>query len=326
MSNVHTRSAATPVPVTVENFNRAETDMYFGVFVKRAGVGTYFHYRELTPAGTQSVRVNRDTLYSEAVFDLDAGPVTITLPDASRRFLSMLVLNEDHYAVEVVYGQGAHTYTRGRVGTRYLFTAIRTLVDPADPQDVKQVHAIQDAIRVSQPGGPGRFEVPTWDQPTQTKVRDALKVLGETLPDMKRAFGTREEVDPVRRLIGAAAGWGGNPDKDAIYLNVTPVNNDGATIYRLKVGAVPVDGFWSITVYDAKGFLQKNAFDAYSLNSITAQKAADGVITIQFGGCDGKIPNCLPTVPGWNYMVRLYRPRNEILSGTWKFPEAQPVQ
>jgi hypothetical protein len=28
---------------------------------------------------------------------------------------------------------------------------------------------------------------------------------------------------------------------------------------------------------------------------------------------------------GWNYMVRLYRPRPEILDGTWKFPEAQPA-
>ena len=42
------------------------------------------------------------------------------------------------------------------------------------------------------------------------------------------------------------------------------------------------------------------------------------------GGCDGKIPNCLPIVQGWNYMVRLYRPRAEILSGKWKFPEARP--
>jgi hypothetical protein len=46
-------------------------------------------------------------------------------------------------------------------------------------------------------------------------------------------------------------------------------------------------------------------------------------ITVQFGGCDGKIPNCLPIMPGWNYTVRLYRPRPEILNGTWKFPEAE---
>ena len=66
--------------------------------------------------------------------------------------------------------------------------------------------------------------------------------------------------------------------------------------------------------------------DAYSLNNITAKKAVDGSVTVQFGGCDGKIPNCLPIMKGWNYMVRLYRPRAEILNGTWKFPEAQPVR
>jgi hypothetical protein len=58
---------------------------------------------------------------------------------------------------------------------------------------------------------------------------------------------------------------------------------------------------------------------------ITASKGADGSVAIQFGGCDGKIANCLPITPGWNYWVRLYRPRAEILNGTWKFPEAQPV-
>ena len=41
---------------------------------------------------------------------------------------------------------------------------------------------------------------------------------------------------------------------------------------------------------------------------------------------DGKIANCLPIMKGWNYTVRLYRPRQEILDGTWKFPEPQPVQ
>ena len=48
-------------------------------------------------------------------------------------------------------------------------------------------------------------------------------------------------------------------------------------------------------------------------------------LAIQFGGCDGKLTNCLPIVAGWNYMVRLYRPHQEILNGTWKFPAAVPV-
>jgi hypothetical protein len=139
-------------------------------------------------------------------------------------------------------------------------------------------------------------------------------------------FGPRDQVDPVRHLIGTAMAYGGKPEKDALYLNITPSKNDGATIYRLNVpGNVPVDGSWSVIVYDATGHLQKNQYDAYSLNSVTAKKSTDGAVAVQFGGCDGKIPNCLPTIPGWNYMVRLYRPRDEILNGTWKFPEAQPV-
>jgi hypothetical protein len=88
---------------------------------------------------------------------------------------------------------------------------------------------------------------------------------------------------------------------------------------------VPVDAFWSISVYNAEGHFQKDAFDAYSLNSVTAKKNNDGLITVQFGGCDGKTPNCLPTISGLSYMVRLYRPRAEILTGKWTFPQAQPV-
>ncbi len=34
--------------------------------------------------------------------------------------------------------------------------------------------------------------------------------------------------------------------------------------------------------------------------------------TDQFGRCDGKISNCIVTMPGWNYAVRLYSPRAEI--------------
>lgn len=49
-------------------------------------------------------------------------------------------------------------------------------------------------------------------------------------------------------------------------------------------------------------------------------------MAVQFGGCDGDAPNCLPITPGWNYVLRMYRPRKEILDGTWKIPQAEPVQ
>jgi hypothetical protein len=319
-------SRAQTVTVTADSFVRAETDMYFGAVVEEGGFGKFSHHREPIPIDQQHViRVNRDTLYSAAVFDLDAGPVTITLPDAGTRFMSMQVIDEDHYVPSVTYDSGEHTLTREKIGTRYVAVAIRTLVDPDDPKDVQQVHALQDAIQVSQ-RSPGRFEVPTADPASQKRVRDALLALGATLPDTKQMFGSRDKVDPIRHLIGTAMAWGGNPEKEALYLNVTPTKNDGKTVHRLTVRDVPVDAFWSISVYNAEGYFQANKQNAYTLNSITARKSADGSVVVQFGGCDGgKVANCLPIVPGWNYLVRLYRPRPELLSGRWKFPEAQPV-
>lgn len=237
----------------------------------------------------------------------------------------MQIIDQDQYTPKVVYGGGNYNLTKEGIGTRYVVTAVRTLVDPSDPKDVEAVHALQDAIKVDQPGGPGVFEAPQWDQVSQKKVREALLALASTLPDTKRMFGPKDAVDPVRRLVGSASAWGGNPEKDALYLNVTPTMNDGKTIYRLNVKDVPVDGFWSISVYNAKGYFEPNPLNAYTLNNITAKAGPDGSIAIQFGGCDGTIANCLPTAPGWNYLVRLYRPRTEILDGSWKFPEPQPV-
>jgi hypothetical protein len=312
----------TPLRVTPDNFVRAETDMYFAMFAKRGALGRFIHLRDL-PLENTGVRPNRDTLYSQALFDLDAGPATIALPDAGERFMSLMVIDQDHHVSFVVYGRGMHTLTREKIGTRYVFAAVRTLVDPTDAQDMKRVHALQDAVQASQPNV-GMLELPDWDAGSQKKVREALLTLSETLPDMRRAFGARDAVDPVRHLIGTAAGWGGNPDRDAVYLNVTPAKNDGSTIHKLIVPKdVPVDAFWSITVYDATGHIQKNALDAYSLNSITAGTGNDGSVTVQFGGCDGKVTNCLPIMRGWNYMVRLYRPRTEVLDAKWAFPDAE---
>jgi hypothetical protein len=306
---------------------RAETDLYFGNAVKDNGFGKFTHNRAPTPIDKQLViRMNRDTLYSMAIFDLDAGPVTITLPDAGRRFMSMQAFDEDQYTLKVVHGAGKHTFTHKDVGTRYCGIALRTLVDANDPKDIAAAATLQDAVKVEQPGGPGKFETPAWDRASQDKVRDALLVLGSTMSGLGGAFGARGEVDPVHRLIGSAAGWGGNPDTEAIYVGGTPKQNDGKTVYRLNVKDVPVDGFWSVIVYDAKGYIPKNDRGVYSFNNITAKKDADGSVTVQFGGDPAKAPNCIPIVPGWNYLVRLYRPRKEILEGKWKFPEATPVQ
>ncbi|MCY1287672.1 hypothetical protein D9M70_366720 [compost metagenome] len=318
-------AAAGALPVSVDNYRRAETDRVFAGIAAQGGFGQFRHNRGLTPLDKQVVlRGNRDTLYSIAVFDLDAGPVDIRLPDPGQRFMTLMTTDQDHYTVGVSYGGGHQRLTREQVGTRYVLAALRILVDPNDPADLARVHALQDAVRVSQAGS-GRLETPKWDAASRQKVHDALVTLGTTLPDLRKGFGSREQVDPVHHLIATAAAWGGNPEKDAVYLNVTPARNDGKTRYRLTVKDVPVDGFWSISLYNEQGYFEPNPLNAYSLNNLTARKAADGSVVVQFGGCDGKTPNCLPIMPGWNYMVRLFRPRAEILDGSWHFPVAQAV-
>ncbi|WP_052425324.1 DUF1214 domain-containing protein [Streptomyces fulvoviolaceus] len=135
-------------------------------------------------------------------------------------------------------------------------------------------------------------------------------------------FGRRDAVDPVRHLIGPAVGWGGLPEEEAFYVMVEPGLPVGE--YRIVVGDVPVDGFWSISLYNAEGFFEDSE-GGYVLNQFNAQNEADGSVVINLGGCAEDRPNCLHLMDGWNYTVRLYRPRPEIPDGTWTFPSVEPV-
>ena len=92
----------------------------------------------------------------------------------------------------------------------------------------------------------------------------------------------------------------------------------------MNVMDVPVDGFWSITAYNEKGFFEAPE-NAISVNNVTGKRNKDGSMTIHFGG-DPQAVNHLRIMPGWNYIVRLYRPRHEILDGTWQFPQPTPAK
>jgi hypothetical protein len=165
---------ANPLRVTVSNFRRAESDNYFAQFVKNGGFGKLAHEREVAPIDDQTViRMNRDTLYSFGVLDLDASPVTVTLPDSGKRYMALQVIDEDHYAPAVYYAPGTHTLTKSDIGTRYVTLAIRTFVDPSDSKDIAAAHALQDAIKVEQKAT-GAFEAPDWDQASLTTMREAL--------------------------------------------------------------------------------------------------------------------------------------------------------
>ena len=239
--------------------------------------------------------------------------------------MSLLAISEDHYALPVTYAPGKYTFTRAQVGTRYMCVILRTFVDPDNPKDVAAARSLQDQVQVQQASA-GRFEVPAWEPVSLGKARDALLQLTALGGESGPRFGRKNEVDPIAHLLATAAGWGGNPRVAAVYEMEYPAANDGKTVYRLTVKDVPVDGFWSVSVYNAKGYFEKNELGVYAFNNVTARRSTDGSVTLQFGGCGPGTPNCIPVSPGWNYIARMYRPRKAILDGTWKFPKPVPVR
>jgi hypothetical protein len=316
-------SVVDPEMVTVDNFVRAETNrMLVDIMQIAGGVNQWIHFRVPTPLDAQTVvRMNRDTLYSAAVVDL-AGGATVTMPDSGNRYCTMMVVNQDHFINRVIRSAGQHELTMDEFDTRYVLLAARVFVDPADPADVAEANRIQDGLRVvaasSEP-----LVMPDYDEESFTGVRRATIELGRFQPDTSRSFGSRESVDRVRHFIGTAIGWGGLPEEEAFYLNVDP--NLPVGEYRIVVRDVPVDAFWSISLYNADGFFEPSSDGGCSVNDVTAVKEPDGSIVVHLGGCGDGRPNCLHVMDGWNYLVRLYRPRPEILDGTWTFPAVEPM-
>ncbi len=303
--------------VNVDNFVRAETDRMFAALQAQAGgINRLSHNRAPTPIDQQPViRMNRDTLYSMCLVDLADG-ATVTIPEAGDRYLSVMVVDNDHYINEVLHDPGTHELSVERHGTEHVLVSVRILADPNDPDDLAAVADLQDRFAVTA-GSARPFVSPDYDVTSFDATRNAILQLASGMSDFDDTFGRRDEVDPVRHLLGTAAGWGGLPSSEAMYEGVFPGLPVGE--YELTVGEVPVDGFWSISMYDADGYFAPNEIDAYSVNDITGVRNADGTITVRFGG-DGTQPNTLPITDGWNYIVRMYRPRAEIRNGSWSFP------
>ncbi|MEE4146790.1 MAG: DUF1214 domain-containing protein [Halieaceae bacterium] len=319
LTSVSGHTLADPIVVNVDNFNRTQTDFEFDGIIKLAGgINRLHHNRAPTPIDKQNViRMNRDTLYSLGVVDISHG-ATVTLPHPGKRYMSLMVINNDGYVNEVFYGAGDYKLTVEMFDTPVVGLVIRTLANPEDAADLAAAHKLQDMIRISA-GSDTSFALPDYDKPSYKATLEPILDLARGLKRYVATFGSKEEVNPVHFLIGNASAWGGLPDKAAVYVNVQPDLPVGE--YELTVKDVPVEGFWSISLYNAKGYFQQNDLKAYSLNDLTAKQNSDGSYTIRFGGCEDGVVNCLPIMDGWNYAVRMYQPGKAIQDGTWTFPD-----
>ena len=147
-------------------------------------------------------------------------------------------------------------------------------------------------------------------------------------PNIAR-FGT----DDVYRSAMALGGLAALPLEEAIN-PMTDVDADGQTLvggstYRLRIpGKIPVDGFWSLTLYESDGsgrwFFYENSMNRYAISSTTAglDLEDDGSIILQISNQDkSDHPNWMPAPEGkFRLVFRAYRPQESFLDGTFRLP------
>lgn len=319
--------------VYLNNYVRAQTDTVFAnIGAGRDALGQFSHDRALAKEDDHSViRLNRDCLYSFAIIDLDAGPVTIVVPEReSNHYQSVQVYNQDHLTKAVLYEAGKHRLSKEEMGTRYIGIAARTKLDSMDTDDYARAHRLQDGLIIQQASQGSLNGLPEWDRSSLKTVKQLLLPFAPHLNPLDQRFGNGDEIDPIQNLIGVATAFGGMPIQDAKYLNIYPVNNDGHTPYTLTFKSPPVDyengGFWSVTVYNRNGFFTPDPQQRYLINDRNATKNSDDTVTIHFGG-DPEASNFLPIAnnDGWNYSVRFYRPTPELLGDSYTFPAPKPA-
>ena len=144
----------------------------------------------------------------------------------------------------------------------------------------------------------------------------------------------------LQRALVTAIGLGANRPQDAVYPTsegpdlVKKYSGEKKYVMRFEKGQLPpVDGFWSLTMYDAQYFFIDNPLNRYTLSQRNKLKAnADGSVDLyiqhESPGKD-KESNWLPAPKDqFILMMRLYWPKENppsILNGTWKIPEVKEV-
>ncbi len=300
-------SAPDPVPVTLENYETAESDLAFNNVTKFIGTNEFLHFPvDAFDLDNQTVvRMNRDTIYSGAVVNVSGG-ATVTLPESDGRYLSAMVVQNDHYIDQVFKTPGEHVI---EADTDFVMVAIRIRANINDPEDGEKIRALQQATRISATATDPHL-MPNYDMEQLEALRNELAAEAAEKGSLNNMQGARGTVDERMHLLGTAAGWGLLPDANARYLSYGQQDGQGCFQATYSVPPLNEPGFFSITMYDADGWIFS---DRAILNEYNIEFNDDGTFDANFGECGDDAKNSLPIVDGWNFLLRVYEPRLEEL-------------
>lgn len=305
-----------------ENFGLAESQLVFTKYVNDIaavtntnGVGVFMHNKKAAdPKDKTVVRINFDTKYSIAILDLKE-EATLTMPETNGRYQSAWFITEEHYNPMAINTPGIYKITQEDMGSRYIMLVIRTQVNMTDPEDLAKVSALQDNIQLTQNDRGSYVITNNWDRPEVLKMRKKYQnITTDKKIVSSMMFGKKGKTTLENHNAGVSTGWGGMTSEQAVYPNYQPTNSNPAT---LTLKDVPVDAFWSITVYDQGGWVIGENFN---INSSFAKADDKGEYIIHFGG-NPNADNYLDTFEGWNFILRMYQPTESYFDGSWTVPK-----
>jgi hypothetical protein len=175
---------------------------------------------------------------------------------------------------------------------------------------------------------------------------EALKLMQWKIPTLARITnGWTMNTDTMgvygdyylKRAVVAMVGLGANQPMDAIYPMVVadadgkPLTGEHKYVLHFsKEELPPVSAFWSVTMYDEKGFQVANKLNRFAISSwMPLKHNADGSLDLYIQNANpgpDREANWLPAPTGPNSVVmRLYGPRPQALDGRWNPPAVKRV-
>lgn len=306
--------------VTPESYPKDETSRQFLKAQDQGGINKFNHKRVLTSTENQPVvRMNRDTYYSMALVDVSKG-ATVTMPEIPEgKYMSVQPVTEDHRIQKMMYGPGTfelsthignHIYLIIRLDVTFTEDEVKTIQDQmiieanskemfvAEPVNKESFYQVENALKAKLPG---------------IAQRDGLDAMVGMFTDFRDE--SNQDFNEEKYQVGAAIGWGGAQKVDNIYEASRHFPTDSC--YELTFEDPGNEAFWSITVYDEKGFMF-NDLANYSSNTATANE--DGTFTISFG-CGKDAPNNLEidNPSGvFNIIARHYQPSKRVMEDGYR--------